>query len=382
MGRECGLRVRVLDVPAMQRLGMGGILAVGGGSARPPRMIAMEYTPKAAGRGASRKKTTAKKKGGGAQAPFCIVGKGITFDSGGISIKPAAGMEEMKHDMSGAAAVIGALRACALLELPHPVVGVIGAAENLPSGTAYRPGDIVSELNRRIAAHHDFNRVSMLCVGVDARRGVIGIANAGHPALVLYSAARRRIEGDRAQTIRLYAVESTPTNTGTKADHRLPLRASLIETFAHAVAGRLGVAGAASGELPEAASRWLDPLVRDLQSARGRCLVIPGDGQPASVHAVAHAMNAALGNVGSTVVYTQPAEAQPIDQLASRGRGKKELPPRAAAWSLFRRRHAASHPRAQATRPASPGTGRESPPRHRSGLRLPRQPARSRRTAH
>jgi molybdopterin-containing oxidoreductase family iron-sulfur binding subunit len=130
-------------------------------------------------------------------------------------------------------------------------------------------------------------------------------------------AARRRIEGDRAQTIRLYAVESTPTNTGTKADHRLPLRASLIETFAHAVAGRLGVAGAASGELPEAASRWLDPLVRDLQSARGRCLVIPGDGQPASVHAVAHAMNAALGNVGSTVVYTQPAEAEPIDQRAA-----------------------------------------------------------------
>ncbi|HXH28374.1 MAG TPA: leucyl aminopeptidase, partial [Candidatus Polarisedimenticolia bacterium] len=82
-----------------------------------------------------------------AAAPFCIVGKGITFDSGGISIKPAAGMEEMKHDMSGAAAVVGALRACALLELPHPVVGVIGAAENLPSGTAYRPGDVVTSMS-------------------------------------------------------------------------------------------------------------------------------------------------------------------------------------------------------------------------------------------
>jgi leucyl aminopeptidase len=148
VGRECGLRVKVLDVPALERLKMGGILAVGGGSARPPRLIAMEYTPpapRAAGRGAKGKKKG--KAGTKAPAPFCIVGKGITFDSGGISIKPAAGMEEMKHDMSGAAAVVGALRACALLELPHPVVGVIGAAENLPSGTAYRPGDVVTAMS-------------------------------------------------------------------------------------------------------------------------------------------------------------------------------------------------------------------------------------------
>jgi leucyl aminopeptidase len=108
---------------------MGAILAVGGGSSRPPRLIALEYAPK----GAAKK-----------SRPFAIVGKGITFDSGGISIKPAAGMDEMKHDMSGAATVIGVLRACALLELPIRVVGVIGAAENLPGGKAYRPGDIVT----------------------------------------------------------------------------------------------------------------------------------------------------------------------------------------------------------------------------------------------
>ena len=130
-------------------------------------------------------------------------------------------------------------------------------------------------------------------------------------------ASRRRIEGNRAQTNRLYAVESTPTNTGTKADHRLPLRASQIEAFAHTVAARLGVSGAAATELPEAARRWVDPLVKDLQAARGRCLVIAGDGQPAVVHALAHAMNGALGNVGSTVVYTETAEAQPIDQRAA-----------------------------------------------------------------
>jgi leucyl aminopeptidase len=132
LARETGLRVRVLDVPAMKRLGMGGILAVGGGSANPPRLIAIEYQPKAA-RGKARK-------------PVALVGKGITFDSGGISIKPSAGMDEMKHDMSGAAAVIGTLRAAALLELETPVVGVIGAAENMPSATAYRPGDVVTTM--------------------------------------------------------------------------------------------------------------------------------------------------------------------------------------------------------------------------------------------
>ena len=134
VAREAGLRVRVLDVPAMRRLKMGGILAVGGGSANPPRLIALEYKPKGQQNGRARK-------------PVALVGKGITFDSGGISIKPSAGMDEMKHDMSGAAAVVGALRAAALLELPTPVIGVIAAAENMPSGTAYRPGDVVTTMS-------------------------------------------------------------------------------------------------------------------------------------------------------------------------------------------------------------------------------------------
>ena len=129
VARGAGLKVSVFDVPELERRKMGAILAVGGGSSRPPRLIALEYAPK----GAAKK-----------SRPFAIVGKGITFDSGGISIKPAQGMDEMKHDMSGAATVIGVLRACALLELPSRVVGVIGAAENLPGGKAYRPGDIVT----------------------------------------------------------------------------------------------------------------------------------------------------------------------------------------------------------------------------------------------
>lgn len=128
VARETGLGLRVLGVPELKKRGMGGILAVGGGSMHPPRLIALEHRP----RGRARP-----------SGVICLIGKGITFDSGGLSIKPAASMDEMKHDMSGAAAVLGALRACALLELPLHVVGILGAAENLPSGTAYRPGDIL-----------------------------------------------------------------------------------------------------------------------------------------------------------------------------------------------------------------------------------------------
>jgi leucyl aminopeptidase len=133
VGREAGLRVRVLNVAELRRQKMGAILAVGGGSAHTPRLVVMEHN--APGRGRQRRRRL---------PTVCLVGKGITFDSGGISIKPSPAMDEMKHDMSGAAAVVGAMRACGLLKLPLHVVGVIGAAENLPSGTAYRPGDIVT----------------------------------------------------------------------------------------------------------------------------------------------------------------------------------------------------------------------------------------------
>jgi MoCo/4Fe-4S cofactor protein with predicted Tat translocation signal len=129
-------------------------------------------------------------------------------------------------------------------------------------------------------------------------------------------ASRRRLEGDQTQLNRLYAVESDATNTGSRADHRLPLKASEIETFTRTVASQLGVAGAGAQTLSQAAARWIEPLVKDLQANRGRSVVIAGDGQPAIVHALAHAMNNTLGNVGATVVYTQTVEAQPMDQRA------------------------------------------------------------------
>jgi MoCo/4Fe-4S cofactor protein with predicted Tat translocation signal len=129
-------------------------------------------------------------------------------------------------------------------------------------------------------------------------------------------ASRRRIDGDASKLNRLYAVESTPTNTASKADHRFPLRASEIERFARALAARVGVGGGDGATPPKGADAWMRALAGDLQAHRGRSLIVAGEAQPPAVHALAHAMNAALGNVGRTVVYTQVAEAQPSNQLA------------------------------------------------------------------
>lgn len=129
-GKGQGLAVTVLAREEMEQLGMGAFLAVARGSVEPPRLIVMEHRGGPAG-----------------EAPIVLVGKGITFDAGGISGKPAPEMEEMKFDMCGAASVFGALRAAALMKLPLNVVGIIPAAENMPSGSAVRPGDIVTTMS-------------------------------------------------------------------------------------------------------------------------------------------------------------------------------------------------------------------------------------------
>ena len=118
--------VTIWDELDLVRDGCGGILAVGQGSANAPRLTRLSYAPD------------------GATAHLALVGKGITFDTGGISIKPAANMDEMKSDMAGAAAVIGAVRAIAELGLPIRVTGWVPSAENMPSGTAQRPGDVIT----------------------------------------------------------------------------------------------------------------------------------------------------------------------------------------------------------------------------------------------
>jgi len=130
LARECRLKVEVLDRAAMEKLGMGALLAVAQGSVQPPQFIVLSH------QGATTK-----------DAPHVLVGKGITFDTGGISLKPPADMDEMKYDMSGAATVMGVMRAVAQMGLKRNVIGVIPTCENMPSGSATRPGDIVTSMS-------------------------------------------------------------------------------------------------------------------------------------------------------------------------------------------------------------------------------------------
>ncbi len=124
------LEVSVLDEPELEALGMGSFLSVSRGSRQPAKLIVLRYT------------------GGPADAaPVALVGKAVTFDAGGISLKPAAKMDEMKFDMCGGASVLGVLAACAELQLPINVVGVVPSSENLPGGHATKPGDIVTSLS-------------------------------------------------------------------------------------------------------------------------------------------------------------------------------------------------------------------------------------------
>ena len=128
----------------------------------------------------------------------------------------------------------------------------------------------------------------------------------------------RVVGGDKNEMNRLYAIESTPTLVGAKADHRLPLRASEIEAFASSLAAALGIAGVTAGTLPTGTDpKFLKAVADDLQTAKGRSIVVPGLRQSPAVHALCHAMNAALGNVGTTVLYTDPIEAKTDNQIAS-----------------------------------------------------------------
>ncbi len=131
LARDYGsIRVRVLNEAECRRLKMGSFLSVTNGSEEPARLIVLEYS------GAARR-----------ESPTVLVGKGVTFDTGGISLKPPANMDEMKFDMSGAASVLGTFKAVAELELPINLVGVVPACENMPSGRATKPGDIVKSMS-------------------------------------------------------------------------------------------------------------------------------------------------------------------------------------------------------------------------------------------
>jgi MoCo/4Fe-4S cofactor protein with predicted Tat translocation signal len=137
----------------------------------------------------------------------------------------------------------------------------------------------------------------------------------GHIAYAKQFARRRKLDGPDDSLNRLYVVEPTPSVTGSSADHRLPMRASDIELFARALAGKLGLGGGTS--LQGEAAKWLETVAADLQSERGAALVVAGEYQPAAVHALAHAINAKLGSVGTTLYYTEPVEAEPAGNAGS-----------------------------------------------------------------
>ncbi|MDH3973610.1 MAG: leucyl aminopeptidase [Deltaproteobacteria bacterium] len=130
MAKERGIKTRVLEKEDMKELGMGALLGVSRGSSEPPKLIILEYW------GGKEK-----------DQPYVLAGKAVTFDSGGISIKPSPGMEEMKTDMSGGAAAIGAVMAAASLKLPVNLIALVPATENLPGGRAYKPGDILTSMS-------------------------------------------------------------------------------------------------------------------------------------------------------------------------------------------------------------------------------------------
>ncbi|MDX1375354.1 MAG: leucyl aminopeptidase [Burkholderiales bacterium] len=130
LARQFKLRLEILERRDMERLGMGALVSVTQGSHQPPKLIVLRYAG-----GAKSKK------------PLVLVGKGVTFDTGGISLKPGADMDEMKFDMSGAASVLGALRALAGMKAPVNVIGVVPAVENMPGGAASKPGDVVTTLS-------------------------------------------------------------------------------------------------------------------------------------------------------------------------------------------------------------------------------------------
>jgi MoCo/4Fe-4S cofactor protein with predicted Tat translocation signal len=167
-----------------------------------------------------------------------------------------------------------------------------------------------------VNTHYDFRKADVV-LSLDADFLLAG------PGTLRYThdySTRRRFRtkdpaADKFKMNRLYAVECSLNNTGGVADHRLALRPSQIEVFVQALGHMLTVweAPAAAGQLPEEARRWLEPLAKDLREHSGKSIVLAGDGQPASVHALVHAINHTLKNVGETVLYTAPIEARPVD---------------------------------------------------------------------
>ncbi|MCY7400558.1 MAG: leucyl aminopeptidase family protein [Nocardioides sp.] len=222
IGGACGVEVTVWDEKKLAEQGFGGLLAVGGGSAHPPRLIRMDYTP----RGATRRTPT-----------VVLVGKGITFDTGGLDIKPSESMLTMKRDMSGGGAVIAAMAGLADVGCPVRVIGLVPAAENSVSGTAMRPGDVVRHYGGRTSEINNTDAEGRLVLA-DAM--AYAVAELSPTVLV-----------DVATLTGAMKVALGQWTGGFFANHE-------------GVAAQLDAAGAASGE-----PVWRMPLVKDYEEKVG-----------------------------------------------------------------------------------------------------------------
>ena len=183
-----------------------------------------------------------------------------------------------------------------------------------PAGSHSARAGALLAFGQPVNAYYDLSKADVI-VSLDADFLAQG------PGWLRYArqfAGRRRVRGSNTSMNRLYVLEPAPTPTGTKADHRLPVRAGEVEQFAWELAALLGVV---TGEGPRSQNpdfyNWLGPISKDLKAHRGASLIIAGHQQPPAVHALAHAMNLALDNAGKTVLFTDPVEANPVDQVAS-----------------------------------------------------------------
>jgi len=182
-----------------------------------------------------------------------------------------------------------------------------------PAGSHSARAGAMQAFGQAVNTYYDVSKANVI-VSLDSDFLASGTASLRYARQF---SSRRRVRGDNTSMNRLYVAEPMPTATGSKADHRLPLRAGDLEEFAWALATGLGAAnGPKSGENGDI-YKWIGPIAKDLQANKGASLVIAGDYQPPIVHALAHVMNASLGNVGKTVFYTDPVEISSGDQLAS-----------------------------------------------------------------
>jgi leucyl aminopeptidase len=252
LGKTHGFRTEVLGPSQLEKLGMGAFLAVAQGSAQPPRFIVMHY------QGASK-----------TEAPVVLVGKGITFDTGGISIKPAAGMDEMKFDMGGAASVLGTFAALGELRPAVNVIGLIPACENMPDGKAVKPGDVVTSMSGQTIEilNTDAEGRLILCDALSYAerfkpRCVIDIATlTGACVIALGNVRTGLFSPDDALAARLLAAGDTASDPC----WRMPLDDDYAEGLKSHFADMANVAGREAGAVT--AAKFLQKFVKDMRWA-------------------------------------------------------------------------------------------------------------------